>query len=144
MKAALRAGTLQDAQAIRSLLEANALPTSDLVNAQPEFIVAFEGPRLIGCAALQRFDRTALVRSVAVSEDRRGTGLGQALVHGIEERARSNGVTELVLLTQTARDFFEKRGYQPVERASVHETVQASEEFRSLCPQSAVCLRKKL
>lgn len=141
---ALRGATAQDGAAIRALLEANALPTSDLDEAQAEFIVAYDGSRLIGCAGIQRFDKTALVRSVAVREDQRGSGLGRLLMFALERYARGAGVTDLVLLTQTAKPFFERQRYHAIERASVPPAVQQSEEFRSLCPQSAACLSKTL
>jgi len=49
-----------------------------------------------------------------------------------------------VLLTQAARRFFERQGYRAIERQSVPQAVQASEEFRSLCPTSATCMAKTL
>lgn len=142
--AAMRVATQEGARAIRVLLDANALPTSDLDAARPEFVVAYEGPRLTGRAALQRFDTTALVRTVAVIEDRRGTGLGQSLVRALEQHARTSGLTNLVLLPQTAKTFFERQGYHSIDRAGVANSVQASEESCSLCPQSAACLSKNL
>jgi amino-acid N-acetyltransferase len=47
-------------------------------------------------------------------------------------------------LTLTAKTFFEQQGYRIIDRRSVPEDVQASEEFRSLCPASAICMVKKL
>jgi amino-acid N-acetyltransferase len=70
--------------------------------------------------------------------------LGRALVQSLEQRARDEGVNELVLLTQTAQTFFEGAGYRVIERESAPPSVQSSEEFRSLCPQSACCMSKRL
>ena len=47
-----------------------------------------------------------------------------------------------MLLTQTARDFFAHLGYRVIERTEAPEEVQGSEEFRSLCPASAICMVK--
>jgi amino-acid N-acetyltransferase len=66
------------------------------------------------------------------------------LVEHLELRARQTGVSELVLLTQTAKDFFQRRGYQIIERPSAPASVQASQEFRSLCPSSAFCMVKRV
>ena len=71
-------------------------------------------------------------------------GIAQAIIADLERRARSLGLTELVLLTRAAREFFELRGYRVIARASAPTGVQQSEEFRSMCPQSATCMAKKL
>jgi amino-acid N-acetyltransferase len=142
--AVLRPATAADARPIRALLEHSGLPTSDLESAQPEFIVACEGDQLIGSGALQSFGSTALLRSIVVSAHRRHEGLGRDIVEELERRARGARVTELVLLTQTAAHFFARLGYRMIERQNAPKAVHASEEFRSLCPASAVCMSKSL
>jgi len=140
----LRPATDQDATTIRALLERDGLPTSDLDSSRPEFVVACEEAQVIGVGALQRFGSTALLRSVAVASDWRGSGVGRMLVHELERHARAAGVTELILLTQTARRFFEHQGYRVTDRQKVPPAVQGSEEFRSLCPATATCMSKAL
>jgi protein-tyrosine-phosphatase/N-acetylglutamate synthase-like GNAT family acetyltransferase len=140
----LRIATPEDAESIRILLERSGLPTSDLTASKPEFILAYEDAELIGAGALQRFDAVALLRSVAVAASRRGGGIGRLIVQELERLARGTNVTELVLLTQSAQRFFERQGYRAIERQSVPQAVQASEEFRSLCPTSATCMSKTL
>ena len=140
----LQTATAKDAERIRLLLEGSDLPTSDLSASKPEFIVAYEHAELIGAGALQRFAAVALLRSVAVAPHRRASGLGRLIVQELERRARAADVTQLVLLTQTAQRFFERQGYRAIERHSVPQAVQASEEFRSLCPTSATCMAKTL
>ena len=139
-----RAATEQDAEPIRLLLESCALPTADLQQSQPEFTVACEGAAIVGVGGLERFSATGLLRSVAVSADHRGFGVGQAIVADLERRAFTSGLTELVLLTEAAQQFFESQGYRVIERARAPASVQGSAEFRSLCPQSACCMTKRL
>lgn len=143
-KASIRPATEHDAPAIRALLQENGLPTADLLDARPEFAVACEGNRIVGVGGLERFGEIALLRSIAVVPDRRGSGIGRAIVEHLERRARDCGVAEIVLLTQTANGFFERRAYGPIERRLAPAAVQATEEFRSLCPASAVCMFKRL
>jgi protein-tyrosine-phosphatase/N-acetylglutamate synthase-like GNAT family acetyltransferase len=140
----LQTATPEDTESIRLLLEQAGLPTSDLASAKPEFLVAYEGADLVGAGALQRFDAVALLRSVAVASSRRGSGLGRLIVQELERLARGTNVTQLVLLTQSAQRFFEHLGYRAIERQNVPQAVQASEEFRSLCPTSAACMSKTL
>jgi amino-acid N-acetyltransferase len=142
--ALLRTARDSDAAAIRALLEGGGLPTEDLPRSGAEFVVACAGTTVIGTGGLQRCGASGLLRSVVVSESWRGTGVGRAIVERLEQHARALGLEELVLLTQTAATFFERQGYQRIARHSAPAAVQASEEFRLLCPQSAACLRKSL
>lgn len=141
---ALRPAAARDASGIRALLEHHGLPTRDLASSRAEFVVAYEGEKLVGAGALEPFGSAALLRSVVVAADRRGGRLGQRIVRELEQRARTAGIGELVLLTQTAAPFFERQGYRVIERGAVSQAVQASEEFRSLCPASATCMLKAL
>ncbi len=142
--ARLRAGSRQDAASIRTLLESCGLPTSDLLSSDPQFIVACEEAKIVAVGALQPFGSTALLRSVAVASDLRGTGLGRIIVQDLERIAGAAGISRLVLLTQSATQFFQRLGYQVIERKEVPQQLQASEEFRSLCPASATCMAKTL
>lgn len=133
-----------DLIAVRCLLEGAGLPTSDLAAAQPEFLAIHEDGKLVAAGALQRFGSSALLRSVVVSHDYRGMGLGSTITLELERRARDTNIVRLILLTQTAAQFFARRGYQVIERSAVPADVQQSEEFRSLCPSSATCMAKTL
>jgi N-acetylglutamate synthase-like GNAT family acetyltransferase len=120
------------------------LPTSDLESARPEFAVIREQGQVIAAGALQRFGSSALLRSVVVASDRRGIGLGEAIVSELERVARAARISRLVLLTQTAADFFAHQGYRVIERSAAPRNMRESEEFRSLCPSSATCMAKNL
>jgi amino-acid N-acetyltransferase len=142
--AELRAVAEADLAAIRALLERAGLPTSDLAAAKPRFIVLLEEGRIVAAGALERFGSAALVRSVVVAGDRRGTGLGRSIVQELEKLARAAQIGRLILLTQTAREFFGQQGYHVIERKNVPQDVQGSDEFRSLCPATATCMMKVL
>ena len=140
----LRTATRDDAEGIRVLLEHNGLPTSDLMSSQPQFIVACKGKAIVATGALQFFGVSALLRSVVVASGLRGTGLGRIVVEDLERAARAAHITQLVLLTETAKEFFEHQGYRVLDRRDVPQDVRESEEFRSLCPASATCMAKAL
>ena len=133
-----------DLDAIARMLRAAALPTEDLDASAIEFLVLEAAGRLVGAVGLERFGATGLLRSLVVDQAHRGGGRGAALVRALERRARDAGIGELVLLTQTAEAFFEARGYAAIARDEAPASVRASAEFRSLCPASAVCMRRRL
>jgi amino-acid N-acetyltransferase len=133
-----------DLQPIRSLLEASGLPTDDLIAASPQFFVIREPGRIVAIGALERFGSAALLRSVAVTADRRGRGYGRRMTRELERAALNCGISQLILLTDTAAAFFEREGYRVIERHAAPPAMQQCAEFRSLCPSSASCLAKTL
>lgn len=139
-----RLARADDFARIAALLEANALPTADLADSRPEFVIVEHGASLLGVGGLQRFGGVALLRSLAVAEPRRGTGIGAELVRELERLASAHGVRELVLLTQTAEAFFAQRGYRKADRAGLPPAILDTAEFRTLCPASAACMSKRL
>ena len=142
--AELRTAAEEDLAVVRLLLEQAGLPTSDLTTSKPEFTVLWDDGRIVGAGALEPFGSAALMRSVVVAGDRRGAGLGRIIVQELEKVARAARIGRLILLTQSATEFFAHHGYRIVERVDVPRDVQGSAEFRSLCPASATCMMKVL
>lgn len=135
----------RDDEALEQLLEAAELPTEDLTEeVMEDFLIAHDAHGVVGAAGIEHYDDVALLRSVVVREDLRGTGLGKRLVEAIEEGARQAGVRELYLLTTTAADFFAAQGYQPVKRDAAPAAIQATRQFSELCPSSSACMMKNL
>ena len=93
---------------------------------------------------LEQKDEVGLLRSLAVAKAWRRQGLATQLVNKIEKYARTQKVVTLYLLTLTAEDFFAARGSQKTERKSAPPALQETTEFKSLCPETAVCMKKHL
>jgi amino-acid N-acetyltransferase len=141
---AIREARDADLPEIRALVERCALPTSDFERSRPWFVVAREGAALVGAAGLEIHGATGLLRSVVVADKRRGARLGRLHVASVEAAARQRGLDELVLLTETAHDFFAGLGFRDIARADAPEAVRASAQFVTCCPQSAHCMAKRL
>jgi len=133
-----------DAAAIRLLLSDAGLPVEDLSSAPLQFWVAREAAAIVGAVGLERYGTSALLRSLVVSPRHRHRGLGDRLVRQLEADARAAGIVRLVLLTQTAADFFARRGYRVIDRGSIEGAMRECAQFRSLCPASATCMGKAL
>lgn len=146
----ITAAKAEDYAAVRGLLADSVLVYEDLTPANLDtFLVIPTGgdvPALAAVAGLETFQggREGLLRSVAVSPALRGRGVGASLVTAVEAKARVLTIGRLWLLTTTAPDFFRRLGYADSKRTDAPEAVQQSNEFKSLCPASAVCLSKLL
>ncbi len=130
---------------VKKLLSECDLPTSDISpNALESFFGCGPEQELHGVVGLEIHGAVALLRSLAVAETHRGAGFGKALVAKAEEYARSNGVTELYLLTITAERFFERLGYRRSARENSPEAIRQTTEFSSICPSTSVMMIKAL
>jgi amino-acid N-acetyltransferase len=134
-----------DLSAVLALLAESGLPVADLTGGLPgAFFVAEDGGQLLGVAGVERLGEDGLLRSLAVAETIRGSGLGRRLVESCEVGAKAAGLANLYLLTTSADAFFVCLGYRLVPREDVPPAVAGHAQFRSLCPASAKCLHKRL
>lgn len=140
----LRSATPGDYGAVTALLETAGLPLSGVPRTLDRFVVAERGDSLVGVAGLEPYDSTGLLRSVAVAEQERGSGLGHALVERVLGNARAAGVRDVYLLTTTADRWFPRLGFRAVERAALPSALAGSEELRGACPASAVAMHRSL
>jgi amino-acid N-acetyltransferase len=132
---------------VRDLLDGAGLPTADLTSALGlQLWVLEEGDSsIMGTIALERSSgNEALLRSLVIVPASRGRGFGQQIVARVEKDSRQAGIHRLILLTETAKSFFERLGYSVIDRQSISGAVKESAEFHSLCPASAVCTAKSL
>jgi len=138
-----RAG-LHDGPAILDLLRRNALPLDGLSDHLGTAVVARDNGQVVGSAALEVYTDGALLRSVAVSSEHRDSGIGRRLTDAAIALARELDLPGMYLLTTTAQDYFPRFGFEQIDRAAVPASVQASVEFTSACPASAIVMRKPL
>jgi len=134
-----------DLPAIRELLTDAQLPIADLTETGPvRFWLMRDGESLIATVGLERYGNVAMLRSLVVRADHRGKGLGNAVLRQAEQQAITEGIRELCVLTTSAAALFARHGYDRIDRDDAPTVVQRSEEFRSLCPDSAICMIKRL
>jgi len=129
-----------DLPEVLTLLARSELPGDGLAEHAATLLVARTGGRIVGSAALELYGGAALLRSVAVEADQRGTGLGQRLTNAALDLARQRGVRRVYLLTETAADFFPRFGFRTIARDAVDPAVRGSVEFTTLCPASATAM----
>ena len=134
----------RDAVAVESLLAEAGLPLDGAREALALGVVGRVDGRIVAAAAIERYGDAGLLRSVVVDAAARGTGLGQEIVSAAEARARSVGISELYLLTETAAAWFPRLGYEETERSTAAAKVGASVEFTTVCRDTGVPMRKRL
>ncbi|MEO5682638.1 MAG: arsenic resistance N-acetyltransferase ArsN2 [Chitinophagaceae bacterium] len=133
-----------DWNAICHLLAADNLPTVDLNPALEHFFIAIAGTEITGVIGMDKYDHAGLLRSAVVKASHRNTGVAAALVKHLFDEAGQQGITALYLITNTAAAYFEKKGFQIINREQVPITVLQSKEFNGLCPSSSAIMFRHL
>ncbi len=133
-----------DLSLIKELLESHHLPVEDIDTSEISFSLIKEGPDLLACAGVERFEELGLLRSVAVKAELKGKGIGSELIDAVLVQAKSQGIKTMYLLTETAASFFRKKEFTKTERSEAPESIKQSSEFSGLCPVSAVLMKKVL
>jgi amino-acid N-acetyltransferase len=130
----VRQARTSDVPGIRGLIEANVASgrllgkaTVTLYEDIQEFWVAEREPDglLAGCGALHvLWEDLAEIRTIAVSADSQGSGIGRQIVRALLGRARELGVERVFVLT-FAVDFFTSLGFEEISGTPVAPDVYA-------------------
>ena len=134
---------MEERQQAIELLQQHNLPTTDLDEEKLLYLLK-DGGKVIGTAGLEIFEDCALLRSVSVVKEEQGKGFGKFLNEAIENYAKESGISCMYLLTTSAMHFFDKQGYCVIKREETPLVIQQTAEFSSLCPSSAVTMKKRL
>jgi amino-acid N-acetyltransferase len=128
-----------------ALLQAQGLPFSDITVDHLEhffFIEAHGSPT--GLVGVEIYGTDALLRSLVIAEEARNQGLGSALVRHAEDYAAARQIRVMYLLTTTAENFFQRRGYQRVDRTQAPGSIRSTPEFAGLCPANSAFMSKQI
>jgi N-acetylglutamate synthase-like GNAT family acetyltransferase len=100
------------------------------------FLVLKEKRHIIGCLSLESYGADlAEMRSLAVSQERRGEGLGASLVEFALGEARRRGIARVFAVTHMPQ-FFEQQGFVAGSRHSLTEKIKR--DCRA-CPKQRSC-----
>jgi amino-acid N-acetyltransferase len=66
------------------------------------------------------------------------------MITTLEKHASDLKLKSIYLLTETAAEYFSKKGYSKVAREQVPDAIRQSSQFSSVCPATAVVLKKQL
>ena len=137
--------TAADLPAVQKLLAECQLPFEDLTPVHLEsFLIAREAGTVCASGGLEIRGSAALLRSLAVAESARNQQLGQTLIGELESMAVQRRVDRLFLLTDTATDYFTRRGYTTITREAAPQPIRETREFSELCPASSTCMTRTL
>lgn len=133
-----------DEELVTSLLKEADLLTEDLPAGLPDFLLARQEGALVGVAGMELYREVGLLRSIAISPDHQGKGIARKLVEQLLANADKQEVKAVYLITTTADHYFDRYGFELVNREQVPDTIQQTRQFSGLCPTSAVVMKRDL
>ena len=104
-------------------------------NIIPSTFIALDESLLLGSAAIVESDMdtkpelTPWLASVYVDSEARGKGVGSVLVQCVMERAKNNGVKKIYLYTPDKESFYNRMGWETIEKAEYRGENVAVMEF---------------
>jgi amino-acid N-acetyltransferase len=142
----IRAAGPADWAAVSALLTAAKLaPLDETAQFGPQYAVAEDlHGNLVGVAGYERYGSDILLRSVAVAESHRSAGLGARLTADRLAHARAAGSSAAFLLTDTAARYWQRHGFETIDRSSAPAPIAQSSEWAHACPASAVAMKRVL
>lgn len=131
---------------VLEILSQVSLPHDGVKDHFGGFLIARSGGgKILGCIGMEHHGEIGLLRSAAVLSEYQGQWIGNKLVRELLKRAANEGVTEVVLLTTTARDYFQdKFGFKEAKRSGYDESLANSPEWNLPRCSSAVFMTLKL
>ena len=125
---------------LKTALTGARLPTDDIEDQGRTFFKAVSADdRIVGFSGVERRGDDYLLRSVVVLPDRRGSGLGRAVVEATLARVARE--SDVFLATTSAAPFFTRIGFTEVRRGNVPAAVLATRQLSSICPSSATIMK---
>lgn len=129
-----------DAGLRRALTDAK-LPIDDLDDPGRWFFRFERNGRLLGYGGFELYGEDALLRSVVVPEESRGTGAGRTIAEGMLREIGNAGGKRAYLLTTSAASFFEHLGFVPVDRVDAPAAILRTRQASSICTSAALLSR---
>ena len=131
-------------ETFREAVKNAGLPIQDLNHEHQMLISYFDDDTFFGTGGLEILNRVALLRSVSVDTTQRGKNLGKAIAVDLLKKAQDKGIETVFLLTESAKSFFEKQGFEIMDRGDAPTEIKSTTEFSTICPASAALMVKKL
>jgi amino-acid N-acetyltransferase len=140
----IQEATAAQLPAVITLLQNNKLPVQDIAAGQQYFWVATANGTIAGAIGAEQYGQYALLRSMATDAAHRNNGIATLLVQQVFNFAQQQNLKAVYLLTETAEQYFAKKGFKKVSRTDTPESIKQSTEFAGLCPASAVVMKKDI
>lgn len=134
----LRLARESDIAAIEEVLKAEALPPLQVREWLASFWVLEASGRVVGCAGIERYGESVVLRSVAVTPELRGTGEGMRLVRHALDSAIAGGAARAYLFTASGAGFFARFGFETCDIEDFEPAAQQCWQWQFVASNEAM------
>ncbi len=134
----LRLARADDVDALSRLIASETLPAVEVAEWLSSFWVLDDAGTLVGCAGIERYGDSALLRSVVVAVELRGSGEGVRMTERALAFARDDGAQRCYLFTMTAADFFSRFGFERCRLDDFEPAVRESWQWQAISGNEAL------
>ncbi|MHA1354056.1 MAG: arsenic resistance N-acetyltransferase ArsN2 [Candidatus Heimdallarchaeota archaeon] len=129
--------SVNDLNDIHQLLQMVNLPIGGVKEHIDNFLILKDKSTAVkGCIGLELYSEYALLRSAAVHPEDQNQGIGKKLTEAIITHAKKIGIKKLFLITNTAEEYFKKKGFAVVQENEIPASVKQSVEFTFQCAKT--------
>lgn len=132
-----------DLSAIDTLLSENGLTTSGVRENLCNFLVA-EEKHVVGIIGMEFTEHSVMLRSLAICQELRKSGIGTSLVNRALRIGRAKGIQNVYMLTNTAETFALRWGFEKIQRSDIPADLMQSSALNNFCPLSSNCMKLDL
>ena len=134
-----------DLSEVRLLIDESQLNPDGLEQHFSHFLKLILDDDMVAVAGLEVYGQIGLLRSVAVIDEYRNSGLGRGLTKAIINKARAMGIVDLYVCTETAAEFFTRFGFRKTDLADIAPALmQQSLHLVSIYSESSTLMHLKL
>jgi len=138
----LRVGRFDELDEISSLISSEQMPAIEVDRWIDGFWVLDDGEKLVGCACVEVYGEAAVLRSVMVAPELRGTGQGVRMIQRALDSMRESGAKRCYLFTMTAQDWFPRFGFEQCSLEDFEDGARESWQYKAVMEHEP--LRKML
>lgn len=128
-------------EGLRLALVAADLPVEDLADAGRTFLRFEEAGLVVGYGGFEPHGEHALIRSIVVLPEARGTGAGRGIAEAVIAEAGRQGARDAYLLT-TTEAFFSHLGFSITDRAAAPPSMLGTRQATTICSSATLLTRR--
>lgn len=123
-------------------LVAAQLPADDLADGGRLLFRFDAAGKVVGYGGFDPRGEHALIRSIVVLPEARGTGAGRRIVEAMMAEASKLSARDAFLLTTTAAEFFQHLGLEVIDRGDAPATILNTRQATTICYSATLLSRR--
>ncbi|KIF83046.1 GNAT family N-acetyltransferase [Noviherbaspirillum autotrophicum] len=140
----IRAPQPDELRPLQTMLSACNIPSEAVTSTNlRDYLIVREGfdEKIIACIGMERHGTLGVVKHLAVAMNAVAEDWVTQLLSMMEDRARTEGIKQLFVMSKATAGYFEGRGYHRLDRVQYPELLRCQPRFADAAPDE-ICMTK--